>query len=366
MAENRSSAKDAGTAVPRARAGQPPAQAEPPADQQASGGQAPGRPVDGSDAAAGKPRRAKAAEPAKAAKAGTGTKPAKASKAGTGTKPAKASKAPRAAKVTKSTKPTKATKATKAAPASTAAPASEVTKVAKSTEPSTTAGPVEPVSPVSPAGPAAPGGWAAAAWDALQHADQPPRQLAELAVAELGPRAAAWAGWLRQTYPDAPAYGVVRLATHQATRGGLALALAEAGAPFSAPLLLPATAWVRATVVLRIAAAYGQDPTDRQRADDLIELLGLDPTSTDQDEPGGTGDADLSELGMLRELSGLAGLAGVAGRFGLVRLAGSRFGLHRTAAAVVRALVAASDYHDDLQRLAHRAARHYRLAAPAH
>jgi hypothetical protein len=360
MAENRSSAEDAHTAVPRARAGQPLAPTEPPADQrapadqqapgeQAPGEQAPGEPVDGSYAAAGKPEPTKPAKPAKKAR------PVKAAKP---TKPAKPAKAATPAKATKAATPAKA--AGSAEPAI-PAKAGAAMKPAEATEPTAPAPP--PVS--GRTGPAAPGGWAAAAWDALQHADQPPRRLAELTVAELGPRAAAWAGWLRQTYPDAPAYGIARLATHQATQGGLALALAEAGAPVSAPLLLPATAWVRATVVLRIAAAYGQDPTDRQRADDLIELLGLDPTSTDRDEPGGTGDAGLSELGVLRELSGLAGLAGVAGRFGLVRLAASRLGLHRTAAAVVRALVAASDYHDDLQRLAHRAARHYRLAAPA-
>ena len=109
-------------------------------------------------------------------------------------------------------------------------------------------------SSVSSRGPAAPGAWAAAIWDA----------------------------WLRATYPDAPAGGIARLATRQAARYGWALTALELGGPVAAPVQLSALAWVRATLALRIAAAYGHDPTDPRRADELLELLQLTPAA---DEP---------------------------------------------------------------------------------
>jgi hypothetical protein len=74
-------------------------------------------------------------------------------------------------------------------------------------------------------------------------------------VAELGPRAAAWAGWLRRTYPGAPPYGIARLAARQARRHSYALAAVQVSGALAVVLHLPATTWVRATLVLRIATA---------------------------------------------------------------------------------------------------------------
>lgn len=194
---------------------------------------------------------------------------------------------------------------------------------------------------------AIPGAWWEAAWEALRHPGQPPRRLAELAVAELGPRAAAWAAWLRRTYPDPPAYGIMRLAVQEATRAGWALALTEAGGPVMAPARLVGIAWVRATLVLRVAAAYGYDPTAPQRVDDLIEVFQLDP------------EAD-------GEAVSLARVGGGAGQLGLVRTAVTRFTLRKgLGAQAVRALFVASDHTDQLTKLAHRAARRYRPGRPA-
>lgn len=188
-----------------------------------------------------------------------------------------------------------------------------------------------------------PGAWTAAAWDAVRHLGRPPDQLAELAVADLGPRAAAWVGWLRETYPGAPAYGITRLAARQAARSGLALTALKAGGPLTVPVHLSATAWVRATLVLRIAAAHGYDPTDPRRAAELLDLLDLSPT-----HPGTADEAP--EPGRS------------AGRIGLVAYALTWFRRPRRTPVVtaVRLLLAASEHSDSLDRLAHRAIRRYR------
>ena len=189
---------------------------------------------------------------------------------------------------------------------------------------------------------AIPGAWLDAAWDALRRPDQPPQRLAGLAVAELGPRAAAWSGWLRRTYPDPPLHGLVRLALHDATRISWGLALAEAGGPLVAPVRLIGSAWIRATVVLRVAAAYGYDPADPRRADDLIELFGLNP--------------ELSG-----DLVSMSRVTGAAGQLGLVRTVISRLGLRKgVSAGAVRALIAVSEHEDQLTKLAYRAVRYYR------
>ncbi|QSB14428.1 hypothetical protein JQS43_23540 [Natronosporangium hydrolyticum] len=305
------------------------------------------------------PARDAAADPAPPAKKAAKSTSAKSTSA-------KATKAAKATKTTKSTGSAKSTGATKSAKAAkSTGPAKKAPAQAEQAqaEPSAAEPPAavasQPVggdrargvdTPDALAGTVAPGVWADAAWQALQQLDQPPRRLAELAVAELGPRAAAWATWLRDRYPAAPDYGVARLATQEAVRGGRALALGAAGGPFTAPLLLPATAWVWATVILRVAAAYRQDPTDPARADDLIELLDLDPAAT----------------GEPFSLLGFGGIAGAAGQQGLARFAVSRLGLRRTpAAAALRVMLAAGDHSEQLTLLAHRAIRHFRPVAGA-
>lgn len=224
----------------------------------------------------------------------------------------------------------------------------------------------------------APGEWVAAAWDAVRHFDQPPERLAELAVADLGPRAAAWVAWLRTIYPNAPAAGIARLAARQASRHGVALAALDLAGPLAAPVYLSAGAWVRATLVLRIAAAYGHDPTDPRRVRELLELLDLaDGTSdaspsrepspvADEREPSGAAsgpapvaDEDKGVLDKLNLLKQAGARVGVG--FHLVGLLPFRRRRRRNPlGAAVRALYAASEQADDLDRLAHKAILRYR------
>lgn len=208
----------------------------------------------------------------------------------------------------------------------------------------------------------APGAWAAAAWDALRRFGQPPERLAELAVAELGPRAAAWVAWLRQTYPGAPAAGIARLAARQAARYGLALTALEVGGPVAAPAYLSASAWVRASLALRIAAAYGHDPTDPRRALELLELLQLadDPAeqAEDRERLSVAGEAEQPDGGRGRGLS-------LEQAFRRLNVGLYLFGLFRPRRGnplntAVRALLAASEQSDALDRLAHRAIARYR------
>lgn len=278
-------------------------------------------------------------------------KPAKAAKKAKATSSAAKKTQPAAEATDAPAKPAKkaATKAaTKTAKKTTTKTAKKTAKPAKKVAGKTPAAPESTeigVTPVPSAGTAAPapapadshvpaGAWADAAWEAVRHPDQPPRRLVELAVTELGPRAAAWASWLRQTYPEAPADGLARLATRQAGRHGRLLTAAEAAGPAAATLQLPAMAAVRTLLVLRVAAAYGYDPTDQARVAEVIELL---------------------DLGAGRDRAPLArGLGLLATAVGRLRRRRPR------AASALWALVSAGERRDGLERLAHRAARYYR------
>ncbi|WP_145830781.1 hypothetical protein [Actinoplanes teichomyceticus] len=101
-----------------------------------------------------------------------------------------------------------------------------------------------------------------------------PRVLAEAAVRTLGPRAAAWAAHARATYPAATPRALARLATAELTRSaqrrGLFSALAGTYAPFA---VVATAALTHADLVLRVAAAYGLDPTDPERVAEILALL---------------------------------------------------------------------------------------------
>src|SRR5690606_4015956 len=209
----------------------------------------------------------------------------------------------------------------------------------------------------TPQGSAAPGAWASAIWDAVRHLGQPPERLAQLAVAELGPRAAGWVAWLRATYPGASAAGIARLATRQAARYGWALTVLELGGPAAAPVHLSALAWVRATLALRIAAAYGHDPTDPRRADELLELLQLAPAECERPhEAALPGQAESGDA--LRALS-----RRLSAGFYLL----GRFRPRRRRSPVshaVQTYLSVSDQIDGLDGLAHRAVLRYRSRQP--
>ncbi|MGW0504803.1 hypothetical protein [Micromonospora sp. NPDC003241] len=112
----------------------------------------------------------------------------------------------------------------------------------------------------------------------LDHPGYAPELLALTAVEALGPGAAAWARRLRQRYPEADGDGLARLAgrrfVRQAGVGGATASLAGAFAPV---VELAAVLWTQANLVLHLAAAYGRDPADPERAVELLVLAQVHP-----------------------------------------------------------------------------------------
>ncbi|MER7419036.1 hypothetical protein ABT346_20005 [Micromonospora peucetia] len=112
----------------------------------------------------------------------------------------------------------------------------------------------------------------------LEHPAFAPELLALAAVETIGPRARDWAQRLRDAYPDAGADGLARLATRrfvrQAGAGGATAALAGLFAPVAE---LAAVLWAQANLVLHLAAAYGRDPADPERAVELLVLTRVHP-----------------------------------------------------------------------------------------
>ncbi|MCX4469372.1 hypothetical protein OOK41_03410 [Micromonospora sp. NBC_01655] len=112
----------------------------------------------------------------------------------------------------------------------------------------------------------------------LDHPGFAPELLALAAVRALGPAAHDWAVSLRDTYPDATPDGLARLATRRfvrlATAGGATAALAGLFAPVAE---LAAVLWTQAGLVLHLAAAYGRDPADPERAVELLVLTRVHP-----------------------------------------------------------------------------------------
>ncbi|WP_306206898.1 EcsC family protein [Actinoplanes sp. RD1] len=100
-----------------------------------------------------------------------------------------------------------------------------------------------------------------------------PEHLALEAVRRLGPEAREWAGRAREEQPgvtpDALAQQAVRRFTnHARLSGAVSGATGLPGAVVDVGVL----AWTQARMVLHVAAAYGLDPTDPERATDLLVL----------------------------------------------------------------------------------------------
>ncbi len=96
------------------------------------------------------------------------------------------------------------------------------------------------------------------------------------AVETLGPRARDWAAQMHATYPSAAPDALARLATMRSTQVSAAAGMLAATTGAYAPLVeYTFVAWVQAALVLRVAAAHGVDPTDPERAIDLLVLLRL-------------------------------------------------------------------------------------------
>ncbi|QDY11221.1 hypothetical protein FJK98_32195 [Micromonospora sp. HM134] len=112
----------------------------------------------------------------------------------------------------------------------------------------------------------------------LAHPGFAPELLALAAVEGIGPQAREWARGLREAYPDAGPDGLARLATRRFVRwagvGGATAAVAGLFAPLAE---LVAVLWTQSALVLHVAAAYGRDPADPERAVELLVLTRVHP-----------------------------------------------------------------------------------------
>lgn len=109
-----------------------------------------------------------------------------------------------------------------------------------------------------------------------------PELLAVAATQTIGPRAIQWASRTRAAYPGATPDALARLAVRQFTRFGSVSSIFAAIAGSYAPVaLLGAAAFTHAELALHVAAAYGLDPTDRERAVDLLVLTRVHPGRED-------------------------------------------------------------------------------------
>lgn len=112
----------------------------------------------------------------------------------------------------------------------------------------------------------------------LTHPAFAPELLALAAVERIGPSAAAWADELRETYPGAGSAGLARLATQRFVRLARWSGAGATMAGLFAPLAELATLlWTQSGLVLHLAAAYDRDPTDPERAVELLVLTRAHP-----------------------------------------------------------------------------------------
>jgi len=121
------------------------------------------------------------------------------------------------------------------------------------------------------------------AWAALiADPGHAPELLAVAATQTIGPRAQEWISRTRAAYPGAGPDALARLAARQFTRFGSVSSIFAAVAGSYAPLaLLGAAAFTHAQLALHVAAAYGLDPTDRERAVELLLLTRVHPARED-------------------------------------------------------------------------------------
>ncbi|NJC69120.1 EcsC family protein [Planosporangium thailandense] len=102
--------------------------------------------------------------------------------------------------------------------------------------------------------------------------------LALAAVEHLGPQSRTHLAWLRDTYPTATINGLARIAASQGVRQARTQgAVAGLLGPVAVLAQTAALLWTQARMALDIAAAYGRDPADPERAVELLMLQGVHP-----------------------------------------------------------------------------------------
>ncbi|GAA4679057.1 hypothetical protein Prum_043710 [Phytohabitans rumicis] len=186
-----------------------------------------------------------------------------------------------------------------------------------------------------------------------------PELLAIAAVRVLGPQARDWAAQTLATYPAATREGLARLATQRFVRvAGVGGAVSRVFGLFATATELATAAWAQAALVLHVAAAYGQDPTDPERAADLLVLAGVHPSpETARAALAAAMAADPEGQPALRALEAawriVAPLTGQVRGWAAVRAVARRL-------PGMTALVAGAGNAAAAERLAHRAIAHYR------
>jgi hypothetical protein len=154
-----------------------------------------------------------------------------------------------------------------AAAAAAAAPTAPSAPAPAPAEPPTPAPRVETPAPLWPAIKANPG-YAA-------------ELLALATVEHIGPQVRAHLTWLRDTYPSAATGGLVRVAASRLVRQARTQgAVAGLLGPLAVLAETGALLWTQTRLVLDIAAAYGRDPADPERAVELLVLLRVHPDLT--------------------------------------------------------------------------------------
>lgn len=112
--------------------------------------------------------------------------------------------------------------------------------------------------------------------DLTSRPEQIPELLALAAVAHYGAQARANAAWLRETYPNAAAEGIARVATHRFTRHsrnrGIVTGLIG---PVAVLVDVGTLDVLHAELILNIAAAFGFDPRSPERAAELLMIQGV-------------------------------------------------------------------------------------------
>ncbi|WP_312033924.1 EcsC family protein [Actinoplanes sp. TBRC 11911] len=100
-----------------------------------------------------------------------------------------------------------------------------------------------------------------------------PEHLALEAVRKLGPEAAVWAERMREGQPDLTPDALAELAVQRfTTLARISGAVSGATGLPGAVLDVGVLAWNQSRMVLHIAAAYGQDPSQNERATELLVL----------------------------------------------------------------------------------------------
>ena len=185
-----------------------------------------------------------------------------------------------------------------------------------------------------------------------------PELLALAAVQTVGPRASEWARRIRESYPGATDAGLARLAAAQFTRfGSVGSLFAAVAGSYASIALLGAAALTQAELILHLAAAYGLDPADEERAVDLLVLTRVHPDRA-------TAEAAIARAKQPAYEEG--GLTAAAGRLGrvIVTRTGGWTGVRLASRFFPGAsLVAATlTMHAATETVAHRANAYYRRA----